>query len=170
MFDLATLSGGMPGLTQAAGTFLSEAASICLEDQSHLSGVALLVDGAQTAMGPLTWLPTSVQHKRTYNDLDEATEYGACAVAMVIIKRLMGKVVVERSKKGKGFDYWLGSSDDDNLFQDRTRLEVSGIRRGSESIINTRLRVKEAQIKRGTGAALIAIVEFSRPRTRLVAK
>jgi len=170
MFDLATLSSGMPGLTQAAGTFLSEAASICLEDQSHSSGVVLSIHGSQIAEGPLTWPLVSDQHRRTYNDLDEATEYGACAVAIVIIKQLMGQVVVERSKKGKGFDYWLGAADDDDLFQDRTRLEVSGIRHGSDGAVAARLKVKEAQIKQSTGAALIVIVEFSRPKARIVTK
>lgn len=57
-------------------------------------------------------------------------------------KELTSLVVVERSKKGPGFDYWLGQSDDDDLFANKARLEVSGILAGNDSDIKGRTMQK----------------------------
>lgn len=42
---LSDLAKGRDGITPAFGECLSQAASVCLEDQSHKSGVNLNVDG-----------------------------------------------------------------------------------------------------------------------------
>ncbi|MEC4819430.1 MAG: hypothetical protein SAK29_40100 [Scytonema sp. PMC 1069.18] len=76
---------------------------------------------------------------RRFNaDTEVATEYGAYGIAALLMPYLTGLTVIERSIKGKslGFDFWLGSIDDPNtLFQRKARLEVSGIRKGSQNII-----------------------------------
>ena len=42
---LDNLSLGMPGITPTFGATLAEAATVCLEAQSHNSGVKMAVDG-----------------------------------------------------------------------------------------------------------------------------
>ncbi len=73
-FDFELLRDGMPGLTPANGTVLAEAASVCLEGQSHVSGVIVSVDGAQNDALKLTWDEVTDQRRRTYADMQEATE------------------------------------------------------------------------------------------------
>jgi hypothetical protein len=140
--DLNSLADGMPGLTAACGRFLGEAAAVCLEDRSHKPGVLLSLTGLELREHSLKWTPVTGQQRRCYNDLQAATECGACGVAILLVKAVTGLVVVERSKKGPGFDYWLGESDDDELFTNHARLEVSGILSGSDSDIKSRTRKK----------------------------
>jgi hypothetical protein len=47
----------------------------------------------------------------------------------MLIRQLTQFTVIERSRKGTGFDYWLGSEDEagELPFQNKVRLEVSGI-------------------------------------------
>ena len=70
--------------------------------------------------------------RRTHNDLQDATEAGACGLAILLVQLFVGYTVVERSVKGTGFDYWLGS-ENDALFQNKARLEASGILRGDQN-------------------------------------
>jgi hypothetical protein len=76
-------------------------------------------------------------------------------------------VVVERSKKGPGFDYWLGNEDEDGeeLFQRKARLEVSGILSGSRLQVQARVRQKKEQMKPSDRLApgYVAVVEFGTP-------
>jgi hypothetical protein len=106
--------------------------------------------------------------RRCWADDDEATEYGACGVAIVFMKALTGFSVVQRSWKTTGFDYWLGH-DNSPLFQGKARLEVSGIRRGDDSQISSRARIKLGQVARSASRipAYVVIVEFSRPTARV---
>jgi hypothetical protein len=71
---------------------------------------------------------------------------------------------------GCGFDFWLGSIDNpDTLFQRKARLEVSGIRNGSQSIIQSRVNMKLKQISPSDTVApgYICIVELGTPRSAL---
>jgi hypothetical protein len=132
--SLAALAEGMPGLTAASGQTLAEAAAVCLEDRNHQTGVCLQRAGLMTEDLHVEWLPVDDQNRRCYADMQEATERGACGVAILVVKEVTGMVVVERSKKGTGFDYWLGSEDYDGLpFQGTSRLEVSGILTGTNT-------------------------------------
>jgi hypothetical protein len=47
------------------------------------------------------------------------------------VLELTDYTIVERACKGTGFDYWLGDEDDD-LFQWKARLEISGILKGTK--------------------------------------
>jgi hypothetical protein len=88
------------------------------------------------------------------------------------VKELTGKLVIERSKKGPGFDYWLGENDDDLLFAGKARLEVSGILSGSPTQIETRVRQKKAQVKPSDNLApgYVAVVEFGNPTAHVEVK
>lgn len=104
---------------------------------------------------------------RCWNDLEYTTEQAAYGIAFMIITRLTDFTVIERSRKGTGFDYWLGTENDDSLlpFQNKARLEISGIRAGDEKRINIRLKQKLEQTKPSDGIlpAYVVVVEFSKP-------
>ena len=80
----------------------------------------------------------------------------------------MDLVVLHRSRKGTGYDYWLGP-EGDPLLQNGERLEVSGIRKGGEAVIKGRIAEKMRQIQRFRtySPSWIGVVEFSRPLLRL---
>jgi hypothetical protein len=76
--------------------------------------------------------------------------------------------VIERSRKGTGFDYWLGT-EADTLFQNKARLEVSGIRSGDAHDIRRRTKQKRRQIRPAAEAlqAFVIVVEFGTPRAQV---
>jgi hypothetical protein len=112
--------------------------------------------------------------RRTWNDLEEAVEHGAYGLAALIIAEHTHLEVVERSRKGTGFDYWLGQKGEGGgaLFQHAARMEVSGIQHGDDKTIEARVRKKLEQTTRtdGTLPAFIVVIEFSTPRVQVVTK
>lgn len=172
---LELLGGGAPGITPKWGACLAEAASFCLQDQKHSSGVRLRVDGDYKSHFRVLWISPDDQEQleRCWRDAEVATELGAYGIAALIVPVLTHYSVVERSRKGPGFDYWLGEpGTSDRLFQNKARLEVSGIRKGGESHVRQRVRQKTSQTNKSDGAlpAVVAVVEFSSPRSRVVNK
>jgi hypothetical protein len=165
-FNLAALAEGtMPGLSSVYGAQLAQAAAVCLENREHKSGVTFLLVGVKSAQFLMEWPAVDDQARRSHNDLQEATERGAYGIAILIVCDLTGMVVVERSAKGLGFDYWLGDEDDDELFEGKARLEVSGILSGSRSQAQARMRQKKEQMKPSDrlAAGYVAVVEFGTP-------
>lgn len=131
------------------------------------------VGGITEAAVTVDWETVTPQMQRGYADPQEATEFGAAAVAILLTKDLVGFSVIRRSRKGTGFDYWLGDEQDDPdlYFNHKARLEVSGIRHGTSSAINSRLQEKKDQTKRSDATGLpayISIVEFGKPFALLV--
>ena len=114
-------------------------------------------------------IETPEAKRHFWNDLEEATQQGAYAVAILLIRALTGYTVIERSRKGTGFDWWLGT--EDNLFQGKARLEVSGILRGTMRRINSRIKARMDQTRQSDKLALTAyvvVVEFGTPRAKVV--
>jgi hypothetical protein len=165
--SLTTLCEGMPGLTPARGETLAEAAAVCLESRSHKTGVRLLRAGLMPEDLHIEWQPIDEQKRRGYGDMQEATEWGASGVAILVVKEVTGMVVIDRSRKGTGFDYWLGDKDyDGRPFAGAvSRLEVSGILAGTRSQVDARISQKRDQIKPSDHLAsgFVAVVEFSTP-------
>jgi hypothetical protein len=147
---------------------MGECAAMCLS-LHHRSGVTLAVHGEQSTRFALNWNSLSEQHSRSLRDLQEATEHGACGLAILIVREITGKKVIERAAKGLGFDFWLGNEEQDLPFQGCFRLEISGILNGSERDIQKRLREKRAQISISDRLcpAYVAIIEFSAPMARI---
>lgn len=166
MIDLRELQRGQPGLTPEAGAFLAQAGVVCLESQGHTTGDALAVSGALGEFAEeLQWEPADAQARRNWNDLQEATEYGAVGVAILLVQRHTKHAVLKRARKGTGFDYWLGPADR-HPFQHKARLEVSGLLKGTASAMRTRVRQKVEQTKLSarTLPAYIVVVEFGAPQ------
>jgi hypothetical protein len=169
--NLNDLRKGTDGITPDFGGTLCEAASVCLEHRSHQSGVSMSISGG-IASDPvaLTWPPTNDQMRRCYEDLQFATELGAYGVAILVVEELTEHTVIARSVKGTGFDYWLGPKGSTApLFQDKSRLEVTGILDGDEDYLRRRLQDKMKQLATG-GVPLPGygvVVHFGNPETRI---
>ena len=171
MLDLNELKAGIPAITPVWGSALAEAASVCLETQGHRQGVRLIVTGLIVKDVALSWPATSDQTFRTWADLQEATQFGATAIAVLLAKKEIGYTVIERAVKGTGIDYWLGYETDGPPFQSKARLEVSGILNARESYgsvesgIAKRVgeKIKQSQTSAGSLPAYIIVVEFGRP-------
>lgn len=169
--DLLDLHYGYPGLTPVCGGALAEAASVCLEGEGHANPVSMRVRDNNEFAVLVRWQQPGDQERKCWNDDQEATELGACGIAAVALPSFRGLQIVQRSKKGTGFDYWLGStSDHDLLFQNKARLEVSGIRHGSGRAVSQRIRQKLEQTTKSDGRlpAVVVVVEFSTPQTYIV--
>ena len=171
-------SGEMPGLSKRAGGNLLEASQICLGHNGHKSGIKLEVNGDHSFRYRVVWKGSiGDQEKRTFNDMQEATELGACGVACLLVYNRTRLVITRRSRKGTGFDYWLGrrvgdSSVRPQMFQDEAKLEVSGILQDDRlSRIVRRVKEKSQQVKGGSHQELpayVVVVEFGRPLAKVV--
>lgn len=165
---------GELGLSPNGGGYFADAASYCLHLNNHPNPVPLALSGDQSFPATLKWSSICDGHARTHADLQEAAEYGACAIGVLIAVQLTGLSRVERSVKGTGIDFWLvDSSDERGIFQHSARLEASGIFRGTEAMIKARVNQKLAQTKPTDSFGLpayVAVVEFSSPEARFVAK
>ena len=127
--NLSDLSNGLPAIPSAFGETLAQVGGLCLESQDHGRGVQLFVRGDRDNCYSLEWPQVTEQVLRGFNDPEEATEFGAVSVAILLAKSEVGYSVIERSRKGTGFDYWMGE-ESEFPFERKARLEVSGIRRG----------------------------------------
>lgn len=169
---LMRLGEGCPALTQDCGRSFAEAAAVCLEDQGHVRRAVLHVTGHYTEFLAVIWPGVTDQMRRCHNDPEVATEWGAYGIAILLIQDLVGFTVIERSRKGTGFDYWLGA-DEEWIFQHKARLEVSGIRSGDDATMRSRIARKLGQTRQSDAMgipAYVIVVEFSRPMAWVVRK
>lgn len=168
--NLRDLDGPAHELTPAFGAALAEAAAVCLDDQGHTSGTDLTVAGAYADTYRLRWRRSSARSRRTWQDLEVTTEHGAYGLAALLIQACANLKIVERSRKGTGFDFWLANSGDAGpLFQNKGRLEVSGIRTGDDAQVRNRTSAKVAQTTRSSSTlpTFVIVVEFSAPQSRV---
>jgi hypothetical protein len=171
ILDLRELSRGTPGITPVFGNALAEAASVCLENQHHTSGVQLIIDGSFTTKYILNWISPEQRTFTTWGDEEVTTEYGAYGIAFLLIFNLTDMTILERSIKGTGFDFWIGyGSEESGLFQNKARLEVSGIRQGNPSTVDARVKQKIKQIRRDNPSLnnYVIVVEFSKPMSKVI--
>ena len=165
MLDLSDLANGLPAISPAFGQYLAEAGAVCLESQGHANGQELSVQGIRSEDYTLRWPEVTDQTERCLNDPEVATEHGAVGIGVLLMKQLIGYAVIQRSRKGTGFDYWLGD-ESDMPFENKARLEVSGIRNGDQKEVKARVRAKLAQTEVSDETRLpayIVVVEFGQP-------
>lgn len=164
-----------PGWSLTFGAICADAAAVCLDDRGHSTPVTLTIEGIQPCEIQIQGDALDDTIRRFNADREVATEYGAYGIAALIMPHLTGLNIIEPSVKGKdlGFDFWLGSLEDSGtLFQRKARLEVSGIRQGSDSLIQTRVNIKLEQIRPSDDVApgYVSVVEFGTPKARIVKK
>jgi len=172
---LTELAKGLSGVTPAFGDTLAEAGAICFESQNHFNGVELQVNGTFKARYQVFWQRVTDQMLRCWNDAEYTTEQGAYGVAFLLLLDLTEYTIIEKARKGPGFDYWLGRAEDNRRlpFQNVARLEVSGIRSGDDSLVRARVNQKLRQVAPSDIThlpAYIIVVEFGSPLSQVVKK
>lgn len=170
---LAKLEEGLPGISPSLGTTLAEASIICLHSHKHVAGVELDVQGMVSQSFKILWeKEVTDQLQRSWEDEQDCTELGACAIAILLILELTPYTVIRRARKGTGIDYWLGYRNTDLIFQDSARLEISGILSGDAGNVRSRVNQKKRQTKPSDGSlpAYVVVVEFSHPASHVVKK
>ena len=92
MIDLKDLGKGMPGMTPEKGRDLAQAGAVSLESHGHAQMQPLAVQGQHNGTHPLLWPTVTDQMRRTWADPTEATEDGAVAIAIMLVKTILGGV------------------------------------------------------------------------------
>lgn len=173
VLDLNQLGEGIPALTRALGEVHAECAAVCLEKEGHGETVPLRVREHSGNSFELTRPNVTDAMRRAHFDMQRATELGACGVALLLTRELTGLTAIQQSRKGTGFDYWLGpetSSASALPFENSARLEVSGILSGTDSQFKTRVKQKlnQSEPSDSTGLpAIAAVVEFGQPQAQV---
>lgn len=157
-----------PGISAGRGTAMAEAGSVCLESQGHTPGVSLRVQGDVVRSHELRWRAATDQDRRSWADMEEATEEGAAGIALLLTRQETGYSANSRSRKRTGIDFWLGS--DPDVLITSARLEVSGILHGDASAIRARVQEKMYQTEKSDATGFpvyVSVVEFSEPVAHL---
>ena len=151
------------GLTRAIADSYTEAAGVCL-DRHHQSPTDFDLDrsGSQSTVA-VEWQPPDARTRGAWGNETDTTEAGAYACALAAVDLADGLVAVHRAETRTGADYYVaprGNSPDD--LEDCLRLEVSGVDRGPQSVIEQRLRTKLDQAAAGNSnlPALAGVVGF----------
>ncbi len=165
---LSDIKKGTPGITPVEGANLYENCVVALHNCGHPSTVTLYVSGDKNCEYSLLWENAfNEQLRRTYNDEQSVTERAAVAISVLLALRQTNYTIIERSRKGTGFDYMLGDSQD-QLFIPKARLEVSGIMHETKgNTCEQRFRQKAEQTVKSDETRLpayISVVEFATPR------
>ncbi len=148
--DLSSENAKRPSWNKVFGDLCAQAASMCIEDRGHSLCVEIEVDGDYNEKFELHSFRLTETDKAYHNDMERSAEFGAYGLSALIIPEITDYTIIEVAKKGTGFDFWLGpiNSDENILFQNKARLEVSGILSGDKADIQRRVSIKLKQISR----------------------
>jgi hypothetical protein len=173
--DFDKLKAGLPEISSAFGALFAEAAAFCLTNLGHKPGVRLQVEGDVEAVFSVVWTELIGTFEiSSWNDQKEAVEYGATAIAILLILELTGYNLFRREDQAQGTDYELRVQTDSGEKSQSpiAKLEISGIM--NENLGNTlavRVSLKESKIKKRGNVNLpvyIVVVEFGTPKAKLI--
>jgi len=167
--NISYIKNGFPGLSEVLSNMCYEACMVCLRRNGHSDGVSMQLKGLMEKRIPLRLFDYFDDRvERSWQDTGDAAEYGAICISSLLLIECIDYTIIERSRKGTGFDYWLGY-DNDLLFQNAARLEVSGIFKETENnTAEKRFQMKMKQTDKSDNyniPAYISVVEFSNPKT-----
>ena len=140
----------------------------------HKSGVILKVSGYYQTDIILKWQTTlTAETILGWKDIKETTEYGATAIALLLMLELGDCNFAERLPQGGIGDYFLKKEVlSNNQAKNEIFLEISGIfKESKQNSINIRINQKKKQLaKKSTNNlnVFIAIVEFTNPKAKIV--
>ena len=166
--NLLNIKEGFPAMDSATANYCYVACMVCLHKNNHDDGVILELIGDNQTLISLDWEDYfDEQIDRSWNDHDDAAEHGAICVSALLVKEYTDYTIMERARKGTGFDYWLGY--ENNIpFQSSARLEISGIFKETNSnSLESRFKKKKKQTNQSDDTLLpayISIVEFGKPK------
>ncbi|MCR5453972.1 MAG: hypothetical protein K6F33_03180 [Bacteroidales bacterium] len=166
---LSDIMQGLPGVSSVEGANLHENCMVELHRYGHSSPTTLKVAYDHNIDMNIVWEDGfNNQLDRTYSDRQSSVERSAVCISILLALKLTDYTIVERSRKGTGFDYMLGYKDD-VYYNPKARLETSGI--GEETRHNT-LQTRFEQKSRQTDIsdstnmpAYISIVELKTPQS-----
>ena len=174
---LDKLNEELPDLADGKASMMREACVWCLQKCEHTAGVHLDTTFCDdTGCYKIIWDESKIDATKlikSYN-LDDAVEFGAEAISLLLIKKQTPFTSIERSVRGSGIDYWLGFRTDDpnSLFSKKdARLEVSGIlKENLTNTIKTRIKRKIQQTEPTDNMfpVYISIVEFGNPKAKVI--
>ena len=175
---LESLADGIPAITDEMVGFYKQNCMVCFHHNGHKSGVRLRVKhGDEDEYRRVLWSGEVTEEVlRAIAEPTQATNHGACAIALLLLRELTEFTAVEQAVIGTAFDYHIAlkgrlkGQSDDLPFNDTTRMEVSGLRNETPSnTVKRRLKEKIDRLKpKGSLPALIVIVEFSEPWSTVV--
>jgi hypothetical protein len=169
----------IPGVTKVQAAQHLEACLVCFDHYSHSSGVNMSLRDNLDEIVCIEWSHVIDDHiRRSWRDMQDATEYGASAIAILLVLHRTEYTIIERGVKGDGFDYWLleneSLDEEDPLPIGTARLEVSGIlyaEKDNEIKARVREKKKQTDVSDHLGLpAVIVVVEFSRPEVHMARK
>jgi len=113
----------------------------------------------------VNWELTDTRTRDAWANEIDTTEAGAyaCACAIAATEMTHGLFAIRRAETLTGADYYVGPpGHDPNDLEGYLRLEVSGTNSKSQSVVNSRLRVKLSQAAAGRSnlPALAAVIGF----------
>lgn len=166
---LSDIMQGLPGVSSIEGANLHENCVVELHRHGHISPTTLKVSSKMDTELKIIWDDNfNSQLDRTYSDRQSSVERSAVCISILLALKLTGYTVIERSRKGTGFDYMLDDKDD-VFFNPKARLEISGI---SEETRSNTLNIRFEQKSRQTDVsdatnmpAYISVVELKTPRS-----
>jgi len=173
-FALESLSEGIPAIPDEAVGFYKQNCMVCFHKNGHKSGVNLTVSYNELSPAfEISWKgDVSEQLLHAYNDTRRATDFAACAIALILVRELTDFTAIEPSCIGTTIDYYLIPQHQagDLIFNHAARLEVSGILTENEdNTVDNRIKQKTRRLKpEGDLPDLITVVEFSRPWSKMV--
>ncbi len=139
----------------------ADAAAICLAD-SHTAPLDIEIRCEQElSVREIDWDEPSERAIASWANRDDTTRDGAYSVSLATVEAELGFVAIRRAETRTGADYYVGSPGTD--LEGAHRLETSGVRFGDLRDVNSRLREKIEQTKRGSSdrPALACVVGFA---------
>ena len=172
---LESLADGIPVIFGGGHHWLIQKCVFSLDKQGHASGVILHVvqEADADCNFSLIWdLEVNEQLRKAHADSIESVEDSAKALSFLLIRELTPYTAVEQAQRGTTIDYFLSEKDrnDDLIFNNTARLEVSGINTGDMQLVDARVKDKLDRLKYDPLPAYIVVVEHKVPLAKMVVK
>jgi hypothetical protein len=160
---IADMAERHTGLTPAIAGNYFEAASVCL-DRHHISPANFLVqNGNEPVEAKVNWKEVDERTRSAWANESDATRDGAYACALAAVELMTNMVAVRRAETLTGADYYVGYAERAlNDLEELQRLEISGIDKGDDPAIASRLKIKISQAAAGKSnlPAIACVVGF----------
>ena len=179
--NIDSLRNGIPVITEGLFGIHKESCIVCFGSNGHPSGVKLelLFDNKKDHCEVSYTGEITQRLIKSYADNKKTTDYGACAIALLLIREYTDFVAEQVANPiGNGIDYYLINKnknenyDDELLYNHSAMLEVSGIRLETKNnSVKKRLKEKLNRLEKYNHdfsiPTYIIVIEFGRPYTRI---
>jgi hypothetical protein len=170
VLHLDQLKNGIPDISPAFGTLFAEAAAVCLTLSGHKPGVQLVVEGDFKTNYQIDWTQEIGSLEiASWADLKEAVEYGATALAMLLMIELTKFDSFAREDQYQGTDFEMRQHKQTG---ELAKLEISGIlTETDDNTLHIRIKTKERKIKKRGNlnhTVYVVVVEFASPKAKII--